>query len=473
MHKKEAIRRYAKNSNGFLTLYEGYQTFDAEGGGSLSYVESGSAWVGATEPLAEPHRISEVLSQFVYTAVTQKKSALILPVDRTTMEKAKGLGFKALQIGTEPYFDLMQYQPQWHLPDSSRGLKNKGARVEEFRPEKIPAAQKNRCNELLKEWLGTRKMAPLSFLNRVEPWNLAEEKRYFWIQHEGQIWAYIAAVPIWSRNGWYFVDLIRSPEAPIGATELLMLEAMGILKKEGAKEISLGVAPLAELPKGEKGIEGAIYTLLRFVFNRVDLFYRFKSLYQFKEKFQPSRKEESYLIYYPPNLSPITLLGLLGAFVPTGVGGAVGSWLTRKSYRLPRLEKLKPLLSKNRVPLPLSWGEGIKKITFSLLFSVPFILSAPKWEWPFFLLVPLVELFAGSIPVVGAVCVSLLLGLPFFAVSLGMLLPFLKKRIAVPFALLVGLVHPLAMPAILSGFGLYLIIEEILNRGGRRSVSHS
>ena len=127
--------------------------------------------------------------------------------------------------------------------------------MREANPKDLSPEKKAELDKLVEEWVGTRKMGLLSFLNRVEPWTLSQFKKYFYVELDGKILSFVSGVPIPPCRGWYLVDLFRKKDSPPGSTELLILESMRLLKKEGAKLVSLGCRAAFRLGARERGAE--------------------------------------------------------------------------------------------------------------------------------------------------------------------------------------------------------------------------
>lgn len=365
------VRRYGANANSFLGLYEGYRYFSGKPlglDGAIAYVDTRHAWLGAAEPLASEESFAPLLEAFAHAAAAEGKLAMCLPASEKTCALAEPLGYGSIKIGGEPQFLLEHYEPSIDRVTTAKRLAGRGALVREIEPDRLPEPRRNELNELVEEWLETRKMSTLSFLNRVEPWALAAHKKYFYVELEGRVLAFVAAVPIPPRHGWYLVDLFRHRDSPPGSTELLILETMRLLKAQGATLISLGVAPLSELQPDPA--HPRLIPLLRFIYERGNIFYNFKPLYQFKQKFHPTRSEAAYLIYSPAPLTWKNAVGLCDAFLGSTILEALCSGVERKLSHFHPAEGLRPHFSPTVAmrSMPTSLGRIARrcKLTTSL-----------------------------------------------------------------------------------------------------------
>ena len=228
------------------------------------------------------------------------------------------------------------------------------------------------------DWLGTRKMDALAFLNQVDPWYRQADKRYFKIDHQGRTLAFLAAIPVWAGDGWYLIDLIRRADSPAGSTELLLLQSMNGLREAGAKFCTMGVAPLSGIenagkyPASDFGANRRTYGLLHWMYEKGNALYNFKPLHQYKLKFDPTSTPPMYLLY-SPRLGVRPRLGLSRAFQPGGMARATWSGALRMVARFsladwsPRAQLTTRTVA--CAPSPPSWVRLLQrcKLTVALL----------------------------------------------------------------------------------------------------------
>jgi phosphatidylglycerol lysyltransferase len=84
----------------------------------------------------------------------------------------------------------------------------------------------------------------------------------------------------------------KRKDAPSGTMDLLIARALEDLRAAGLEEASLANAPLAHVGEPRRGLERGVALL----FENLNAFYGYKSLFQFKKKFAP-RWEGRHLVY--------------------------------------------------------------------------------------------------------------------------------------------------------------------------------
>ncbi len=361
------IQEFGDNSNSFLALYPGFKWFTSspEPKYRLAYVETKFSWVGVSHPFCPPLYLDSLLMEFAQAASNHKKCAVLFPLHASVALRAQQVQFGSMMIGVEVEFDLSLHNLQLKALPNALSLFKKGYRVSEFRPENLTSQEKKEITDALQSWTKARKTKLLEFVNTLLPWEWSQEKKYFFIRGESslgntqdKIQGLIAAVPIYPTKGWYFLDTIRHNEAPAGTMELLMIESMRQLKKQGFKHVSLGVAPLAELQRDQQFAKNKLLQCMAWIFENVTFFYRFKPLYDFKLKLRPTHLVPVYIAFYPKGVRFKLIAAVMEAFFPTGILGALKISLKNLFSSMKFFEWMEPfissdlLLRKNATTLP-------------------------------------------------------------------------------------------------------------------------
>jgi phosphatidylglycerol lysyltransferase len=260
----------------------------------------------------------------------------MLPLGKETADVARECGMGLLKIGESGYFKLPEWKPAGNRGKKVRAGVNQarkaGIVVERYDPL---SNRDNRIRaeieELCQAWINTREVDALGWFLELDPFKLAEYKRYFLARAEnGHLEGMLACCPIPARNGWYLEDLIRRPGADRGVSELLIAEALKSLAAEGAELATLATSPLAGIEPEEPDVEFKYFArLLRLMYEHLDAFYHFKTLHRFKAKFAPSFVEHDFVAIYPPRIRLRMALGVIGAFDPGGLSGMMASKLRR------------------------------------------------------------------------------------------------------------------------------------------------
>lgn len=326
------VRRCGYEHQSFLSLYTGMQVWYArEVEGAVVYRLVGRVAVVAAAPLAAPADLSHVTQQFLAYCTERKWDCLMLPVGANFAAVAQACGMGLLHIGESGYFRLPEWQPAGDRAKKVRAGINQarkaGVHIKVHDPT-TDAAARAEIEELCQAWVDTREVDALGWLLELAPFRLSAHKRYFLARDAaGRLIGMLACAPIYARRGWYLEDLIRSPQAERGTSELLVVEALRQLAAEGAQLATLGTAPLAgTAPVTQFKL---LARALRLVYEHLDAFYHFKNLHRFKAKFAPSYVEPEYVAIYPPRIRLRLILAVIGALDPAGCRGVIASKLRR------------------------------------------------------------------------------------------------------------------------------------------------
>ena len=331
------IERFGWNTNSFLLHYGGYLFFKPFGDwemGVVPYVATSRALVVAGDPLCRSDLQWEALELFRNFAQEKNHQVFILPASERLAADAEVHGFGKLVVGTEAQFDPVTWVPRgdpgkpvrWSVNKARRG----GVSAELYFPGQVRCPEvETAIAEFADRWRHERKINPLGYLVSVDPLNRVEDKLFVTAWFEGKLTAFLAASPIYTREGWYLEDIIRLKSTPAGASELLITTMLDYLRVSGCRFATLGTAPLV-------GVESqrdypVIRWALRLIYQHMNRFYNFRGLHHFKSKFRPTFEEHNYALFSPAKLNPSAIFTLLEVFEPGGLWGVLKGKLTKKA----------------------------------------------------------------------------------------------------------------------------------------------
>jgi phosphatidylglycerol lysyltransferase len=309
----ELLRRHGWNATSFQSLETGFHYWfedalpDGDSDACVAYVETGSAWVVAGAPICAPERVGLVAQRFIAAARQARRRCAFFGAEARLVESA---ALPSMLIGEQPVWDPAAWQTTLaqsrSLREQLRRARNKGVGVRRVGAAELAAdpSLRRSIETLIERWQQDKPMAPMGFLVDVQPFEFAEERRFFVAERDGALVGFIAAVPIYSRGGWLLEDFLRDPSAPNGTAELLIDVAMRALADEGSHYVTMGLAPLS----------GPVSGWLRTARRVSSALYDFSGLRAFKAKLRPHAWEKIYLAHPPGTSSHLGLLDALAAF---------------------------------------------------------------------------------------------------------------------------------------------------------------
>ncbi|MCI1305075.1 MAG: DUF2156 domain-containing protein [Lachnospiraceae bacterium] len=301
------LRKYAENSLAYLALEPDKQwLFSEEPEGMVSFAESGHTIVVCGDPVCAAENFPAMLHLLRSFAAARKKHLVFLMTNEAHIPEYRAEGFGCFKSGEEAVFDVQSWsmrggrcakaRSSWHT------AVNYGLTVREYCPrQQRDETIEQQFHAITDAWLGEKHTARLQFAVGSLMLDRPCDKRYFYaVDPEGTIQGINVLNPYRGGTGW-IVDIMRRREGcPHGVMELLFHDIMETLKKEGAVQASLGVAPFFNTDDGDhpRLIEKAEH----YIYENMNYIYGFKPLYIAKDKFNPEWKS-IYVVCYPKHMS--------------------------------------------------------------------------------------------------------------------------------------------------------------------------
>ena len=313
----EKLDRFGSGPLSFLLRYDApWRTFSL-GEGVVCYLESPRAAVVWTDPLCEAPELPALLGAFGRAMRAERRSVCLLVISEQTAKAAIELGFSALKIGEEPWFDLAS----WHTPRGNRGKKYRwaanharrmGVEIEEYQPDATRSAEfENEVLDVLERWRTALKKPESNSFLRTSPFEQAALKRVFLARRAGRGEAALACAYLPAINGWYLEDSFRAPGAANGATELLIAAALARLQADGAAGAAFALAPMRGFEDQLDGRARWIGRIVGRAIRRVDHRYSFGAMARYEARFEPSEWRPRYLAFLPALPRPAAIRAAL------------------------------------------------------------------------------------------------------------------------------------------------------------------
>lgn len=305
----EAARRlvlaHGWNATAYQIVNPGIERwFPPDGDAVVGWVRAGGYRVAAGDPVCAPERLGAVAWAFERDARAAGCRVCWFGADERLAEALAERGpADRLLLGAQPVWHPGAWRRRFEAKASLRAQRsratNKGVAVERWPSDRATGhPELRRC---LAEWLSTRGLPPLHFL--VEPATLERlaDRRVFVARQAGggavaaegeRVVGFLVASPVPARRGWLVEQVVRGHGAPNGTAELLIDRAVADLEAEGARWVTLGLAPLSTRPGLERSDPPrSVRSVLAAVEILGRRFYDFEGLEAFKDKFRPERWE--------------------------------------------------------------------------------------------------------------------------------------------------------------------------------------
>ena len=302
------LKRHGRAASSFQLLEQDYTywflSHDDHNESVVAYVSTRRFMVVAGGPVGPVERLKDTLETFADFCRSQDRHVLVVGLEPWQIE---GISpdvkrFEVFKIGEQPEWDTEHYHVQGPDKKSLRAqinrAKNKGVSVRRVDGDELaqsPGSLRLAIDHILNRWLRSRRLAVLHFMVNLEPFTLREYRRYYVAVHNETPVGFLAAIPVFQRNGWFFEDVIRVPEAPNGTSELLIHHAIEDARENQENFVTLGLSPLTGIESGP-GDHRMLRWGLRQSARRLSGLYGFQGLRAFKARMGPDAWVSQYAL---------------------------------------------------------------------------------------------------------------------------------------------------------------------------------
>ncbi len=303
------LEEHGWNATSFQVLEPGFRYWFDGDDACVGYVDTGRAWVAAGPPIAPADRLTEVSERFAAAARAAGRRVCLFGTEERFRDAA---AWPALRIGEQPIWSPREWddilKSRKSLREQLRRSRAKGVVVRALGVEEL-TARRAELDALIERWLASRTIAPMGFLVQIDPFVFPERRRFFVAELDGRIVGFLGVIPIYARDGWFFEDFLRAPDAPNGTIELLVDAGMRAAAAENVALVTLGLAPLA----------GDVSPWLRSARRVGRALYDFDGLRTFKAKLSPRAWDPIFLSHPPGKSSILAVVDTLTAFSRGGL----------------------------------------------------------------------------------------------------------------------------------------------------------
>ncbi len=232
-------------------------------------------------------------------------------------EKMVQHGYAAIEFGEELILDPRR-DPQ--SGSAGRELRKK---IHHAQRESVEVREYDRSRDfnpdlekamvgVANSWLEHRK-GPQVFLAHVRLFEEPEGRRWFYATQRGKVVGVLATIELDSRGGPLLEHHLVDANAPDGTSEQLVVGALSVLGAEGCAFATFGPAPRSELGRIE-GLSPFSQRVARYLFRVANTRFHLDARVHYRKKFQIARTEPSLLLFDPPRVGALEILGIARAF---------------------------------------------------------------------------------------------------------------------------------------------------------------
>lgn len=254
------------------------------------------------DPVGSPSEVDAAIPQFHALCARNGWTPAYFSVSDEQRTMLAQHGSKDLVVGEDTIITLSGLEFTGKDWQSVRSAQNKAAKagitMKSFALADAPLAIRDQLQAIADSWAADKALPEMGFtLGTLKEAADPEVVLCVAVDGDGTVHGMTSWMPVY-RDGRIIgrtIDIMQrrlSDQTMGGVIEYLIAQAALAFRDQGAEFISLSAAPLA----GAEANESAVGRLLYVLAERLEPYYGFKSLYRFKQKFQPEHKP-LYLCY--------------------------------------------------------------------------------------------------------------------------------------------------------------------------------
>jgi phosphatidylglycerol lysyltransferase len=230
-------------------------------------------------------------------------------------------GLKSFKIGEDARLSITDFNLKGNRFQNLRTARNKarkeGKTFRWYQPGDgaIDYGLEAQLKLLSDEWLKRKQGRQMTFdLGSFDLPKIRQEGAAAVFTRDGKLEAFATWLPFRQGKG-RCLDLMRSYAEAKGVMDFLIVESIDFFKGLGVEEVSLGNAPLAN---ADEKLYGREEKAVRFLFERFNRYYGYKSLYEFKKKYHPEWQGR-YVGFQPKVNLLLAMVALVRVHLPEGL----------------------------------------------------------------------------------------------------------------------------------------------------------
>ncbi len=309
----EKFKKLGSNSSHFVWMLAKLKFYETAEGFVFGFVTRKDVILLALEPLIPDEALSLEKAWNEFKGAVPGQVYSFVSIYEPFVKKLRPLGFGTVPIGSEPWVKLSEHLPTGNSGRGVRSARNQalksGLRVEEWSFVAIASDPEKRAtlHAIHEDWSSARWIQLEGFTLATDAFSHMESRRYFVVSSGTRVEGYLVASPVPLTQSHYLEDIIIRRSAPKGCGELLTLESMAVLYRDGGFEASRGVVAASHVKPDElKDLPGLIRFLLITVPNQLKAFYNLDGQEMYRKRFKPHRWAKVHLAVHTVPGSPVT-----------------------------------------------------------------------------------------------------------------------------------------------------------------------
>lgn len=297
---KALVEKYGKSSlDYFKTYYDKKFWFSEDGEGFVSFKTSRNYALVLENPVCADNALIKTVTSFDAYCLKNGLRSAYYRIPESNKSLYEKMGKKTFPIGEEAVVNI----ENWTLEGSDKsGMRNAINRLTKLgytfqvneQPQKDAFLQQLKASS--NDWLKDTERSEIVFSQGLFCEKELKNQVILSLNNpEGKVVGFINLIPDYTDGEANF-DLMRKTEdAPNGSMDFLFAKMFDYLKAVGFKKCNMGMVPMSGIDTPENVQERVI----KLAYEKIKHFQHYKSLREYKEKFNPEW-QMMYLVYSAP-----------------------------------------------------------------------------------------------------------------------------------------------------------------------------
>jgi phosphatidylglycerol lysyltransferase len=326
VERARAILAYGGSPLSYMSTWPGNAYwFSADGRAAIAYRAIFGVALTVGEPYGDPAGFDSAIAEFARFCRHRGLQPCLYSVTARTRDITRRLGWQSVHIAEDTLLPLGSLEFSGKKWQGVRAALNKAARegitAEWWSYAEMPHELLSQIREISGKWMVDKGLPEMSFmlggLGELDDPNI---RCLVAVDTNRKLHAVTSWMPVYDNGrsiGWTIDLMRRNTEGTVrGVMEFLIATAALTFQEEGARFVSLSGAPLAGIDREENGGQPcALQRALGLVATIMEPAYGFRSLRQFKDKFQPDY-QPLYLTYPDPAAIGPIVIAIGCAYLP-------------------------------------------------------------------------------------------------------------------------------------------------------------
>jgi lysylphosphatidylglycerol synthetase-like protein (DUF2156 family) len=306
----------------FALLPDKHYFFATDGSTVIAFALWRDFAVTLADPIGPATHKRSALVEFITFCRRNDWQPVFYEISQEIRDACETLGFASFKIAEDARIDLDQFKLDGKKFQRHRTALNHAKKYGwQFRwydpGERIDHGLEAQLRLVSDEWLEAKHGGEMTFdLGAYSPEYIAQFGAAVLINAEGRVEAFSTWQPYDQGRG-RSLDLMRC-RTTTNVMDANILMALEHFRKQGIARISLGNAPLANIDAALGNPLNREEKAVRYVYENFNKVYGYKSLFEFKDKYQPDWRPR-YLAYKGAANLPLIALSLAAVHTPGGL----------------------------------------------------------------------------------------------------------------------------------------------------------